>query len=290
MSINRIETKPTIYGAVIDTCLRHDLPYEPLPYWTINDRYQIHNQTVVPNTAKLKVGWYAAGIGGTNTVKSTGGLEKRESNPVRVQDAGLYKPLPFIVRPINNDLTAPERANYGMRAKIVGVGNIEYWAYYLRPMTLTSVMPVIKKNTIDNGNSTITDFIAASENNAPIVPTIPVGQAISTNGIYYTPSFFLDLSMSDSEFFEYQNAAELIYGDAGYGYVSEIGIVAGYKSTVPLLNASLVPISGTYDEILRATIINRITLDVGTSSSAFQLVLDSAAALPEYGITSTTPP
>lgn len=291
MPINKkITTQPTIYGALIDTCLRHNIPYQPEPYWTLNERYQIHHNTVVPGTSKLEFGWFTAGNGGTVTIAGSNGMEKRLDNPMSAEDSGIYRPIPFIIRPINADLSPAERTGYAMRAKITGMGNTDYWGYFAKRIIRPSTNPVIKKITVVDGVSTITDFTATSENNAPIPPVIPIGQANSTNGIYFTPSYLLDLSLTDVEYDEYQAAAEAIYGDRAYGYISEVGIIAAYEATVPVLSPTLVPTASNYTEILRATITNRLELDVGGSASGFQLILDSAASLPQYGISITQNP
>lgn len=288
----KIPTQPTIYGAVIDTCLRFRLPYLPEPYWTINERYNVHHNTVVPSTAELRYNWFCVGIGGTDTIKNTGGLSKRIENPMRTEDSGLYTPTPFLVRPIANDLTPSERLAMGLsgRYKVTGAGNVELWGYFLKKFVVPNVMPKAKKLTVVDGVTTIEDLVTTSTNNAPIPPLIPVGQANSTNGIFFSPSLPLDLSLTDAEYSEYQAATETIYGETGYGYISEAGIVAGYEATVPLLNAALEPISGTYTEVLRATITNRLELDVGVSGSGFELILDCAAAIPQFGITATENP
>lgn len=288
----KVTTQPTIYGTVIDTCLRYNLPYTPEPYWTINERYQVHHNTVVPNTAILKHNWYCAGIGGIDAIPNSNGNLKFIEKPMRTEDSGLYTPVPFVVRPIGNDLTPSERLamRVGGRYKVTGVGNVEYWGYYLKKYAIPNTPPTIKKLTVVDGTTTIEDFVANSVNNAPQPPVLPVGQANSTNGIYFSPSFLIDLSLPDIEYDEYQAAAEAIYGDIGYGYISEIGMVSGYEASVPLLNASLQPITGSYTEILRATITNRLELNIGTSGSGFELILDSAAAIPQFGITSTETP
>lgn len=290
--LKKITTQPTAVGALIDCCLRFNQQYIPQPYWTVNERYQVHHATAVPSTSTLKYGWFCAGIGGNDFTKSSGGLIARIAVPMSAEDTGIYKPNPFVVRPINADLTQSERAAMGLsgRYKVTGVGNVEYWGYYLKKYIVPNTPPTIKKIVVTDGVQSITDFVANSTNNAPIPPILPVGQANSTNGTYYSPSFIIDLSLSDAEFEEYQAAAEAIYGSRDYGYISEIGMVAGYEASVPVLNASLNPAAGTYTEVLRATITNRLELDIGTSASGFQLTLDSAAAIPQFGITSIENP
>lgn len=284
-----LSSKPTMWGGYLNSCLMHGLPFDPLPNTTFNEKFQIHHQTAVPSGLVPKIQYFAVGNrGGAHTLTGDG-LPITKEVPHGVVDAGLYGHTPFVLRTLNNDLSDVERQKYGMRVPKT-YNNVTYWAYYLRRFNNGDNIPApsIKKIVVTDPDidPVITDYTPTSANLTPTPPVIPNNGAITSNGTYYSVSVPLSLTMDTNDIDEYLNVAEIIHGDRAAALITELAIVAGYRGSVPLLNAQGAPATGTYMEALRATPTNYIAMNasLATINGEFTLNLDSGITEPEYGI------
>lgn len=275
----------SIYGADLQSFQYINKPYIPDAKTTINERFNIHyNKT--PAVGELHaLQYYCIGNKGHYATVTADGFSKVAFYKHKPQDAGLYEYLPFIIRQENDDLSPSERLKYGMRVPIT-VGNVVYWAYYLKRLDTASLSPQKKIRTTVNGVTDISPFVAAEANLSP-QPSIPSnGQVNTTDGTSYEVVTSLDISITEFDVEEIRNACQIIYGDVERAVLSEFGIVAGIRKQVELLDKNLNTTSGTYYESIRSIITDYVSTyhSLTESSSGVDLKLNLGASEPLQGI------
>ncbi len=244
----------TIYSTRLQTGLLFGLTTTPVANTTLNELWTIHNQST-PNPANgaPKVQYIAIGRGGHRMVVGADSNPYVSPIPHRSSDAGLYDPLPFIVRPVASDLTDTERQNYGMRVPIT-VNNANYWAYYLKRLDTTNVVPEMTKTVINAGVPTTTPFVPDNSNLTPIPPEIPNTGSNPTSGDYLSVVAVIDATLNEATVAEIAAACEILYGSSDSANISEFAFVSGVRSNVAVLDFNKQPTSGMYFECLQAMI------------------------------------
>lgn len=214
---------PTIYGAALRASLELNLPYTPLANTTVNEALAIQEAATISATDVFKVGYVAIGSGG-HKITAVGTSYKTERVYHSSSDPCLFKHDPFIMRELINDLTYTEQNDYGLR-KVVTYGGVDYAAYYLKKLDLSTVTPVIEYN--DPGAGTTVTYAPTSTNLVPVPPTVstPGTHVISDKNFTITASAVF--TMTPDDITEYLNCIDIIYGDRGYGIVSEVAYCSG---------------------------------------------------------------
>ncbi len=283
-------TTRTIYGSRMQTCLTLGLqPYTTLPLTTLNEKWSIHNNTGWPSNVQPKVEYYCIGNKGHRVQVGADSIGYFEPIPHKIDDAGLYGFLPFVMRLVTDDLSPTEREKYGLRVP-VDVSGTRYYAYYLKRIDMLNVTPQIRKTIITNGVSVVTDFTPDSSNLSPTPPAIPPTGATSTNGEFLSVIATIDLSFSALDVQELINVCRLLYDNELMAAISEIGLVGGVRRTVSLLDSNGAPTPTNYSECLGATIVSHTTAyyPVGMSNDGVNLKVHVGANEPMFGPSDTT--
>jgi len=288
-SANLHLTTRTIYGSRMQTCLTLGLPYAPMPLSTLNEKWSIHNSSGWPAAVMPKVEYYCIGNGGHRVQVGADSIGYFEPIPHRLDDAGLYRFLPFVMRPIIDDLDVNERARYGMRVPI-DVSGTRYWAYYLKKIDLTNVTPQVRKTIITNGVSVVTDFTPDSTNLTPTPPAIAPTGVTETNGEFLSVIATIDLSFTALDVQELINVCRILYDNELMAAISEIGLVGGVTRNVSLLDANGSTTATNYAECLGATIVSHTTAyyPVGMSNDGVNLSVHVGANEPMFGPSQTS--
>lgn len=299
-------TVPTIYAGALATARELNIPYEVLPYTTINQA--IDDPIIVPfqpsvitygsevyddydpdNDTKLfesKV--FIIGNGGHQVVSGpVGGIPVVNAIAHRATDAGLYKMIPFIARPVTNDLTALERQKYRLRKVITISGNL-YAVYFGRVIDLSTASPDMTLITDVAGTEVVTSFIPTINN---LRPTPPVAGS-QPSGNYTDVSTPVTVNFTATEVTELKQACLLMYGDENVAIISEISLCHGvdkqvtgrYPTSGTQVPAAVAP--NTFFELASAQVsCHYVTFyPVSYTNNGFDLTLDLAVTEPLYGI------
>jgi hypothetical protein len=280
----------SVYGAQLQANLYLGKPHLPPANSTINELFNIHNQTnLTSGDPAPSLGYFCIGNGGHRWQTTGGGIGKTSPIPHRAYDAGLYNYLPFVMRPLNNDLNPTERLAYAMRVPKVFSG-VTYWCYYLKKFDKTNISSQLKLITVTNGVKTVTAFVPDNSNLTPQPPQIPNNGAITTDGTYLAVTSTLDLSLTPTDATELSNVATIIYNDPDLAIISEIGLVTAVPKSVSLLNSSGQPATGNYTEALRAQIASFTNTyhQMSYGNQGIDLYLDLGATEPLFGPTVTS--
>lgn len=272
-----INSTRTIHAANLQTALLLNKPYVLLANSTLNERFNVNPDVDLLPGEMPAIGYYTIGRGGHQAISGTDGGTNVGPVPQSSINSALFKPLPFVLRPMNDDLGATDQARYALR-KIEQYDGVNYFAYYLKRIDLTDVNIIVEYNTVlSGGETTSTAYTPSIENLTPTPITIPVG-SLPTAGDSLSAIATAPLVFADFDAVELRNACSVIYGDPAYAVVSEIGICSGVDRTL------LSPLETGEANVLEAVgvqVLSMITTHQSlTFNNGFTLNLDLGSAEP----------
>lgn len=228
----------TIYGAALQTAMFLKLPYVIDPKSTLNERFEILQDQDLPDGQYPGARYFAIGSGGHRNYSGADGEGLTTEVQHLATNAAGYRPLPFILRAITDDLTPTQRARYALRRVETHNGQ-SYVAYYLRRIDMSSV--TIEKQirtTNEDGSVTPIAFVPSDENLTPVPPELPnvgVNVLAAKSAVV---SAQLPINMSPDEIREFMDAVTIIRGDVNYAIISEILLCTGFDRVIQLPDTS----------------------------------------------------
>lgn len=267
--------------------MAYGLPYEMEPNSTINE--SLDDPTVVPfqptpktlgmsfadpynyvtDSANLRVQYLVIGNGGHGFIDDADGIPYTTTYPHKATDAGLFKMIPFVVRPVTDDLPAAVAANYRIRKTLL-ISGVLYAAYYARKLNLNSTVLEKVIETDANGVKTTTPF-------APTVNDLkPTRGGINgtADGSYLKVYGTFELSFTELECRWLREACALVYGNENKAIISEIAICHGVDKPIKTRYAT----SGTQNPIAvtNSTVNEAVGVQLAViESTHYPLVFDN---------------
>lgn len=223
MASNRIVH--SIWGQQIQTQLLLGLPITLQPYTTLNEYHEVNVVKKLPVNAKPVAQYYCIGWGGHEQVAASDKPHIASIIQHDPLDAGLYNPMPFVLRRLNNDLTQVERDKYRLRKKVT-VNGIEYIGYYLRKFDISTTTEIMLEK-MNAGVLTTLPYTANEENLRPQKPHLSPRTAETTSDTKVKVHAPCDITFDENDCAELIEVAKILFGDPQYAVISEIGIVTG---------------------------------------------------------------
>lgn len=218
--------KRTCYVSHLMTCKAMNRPFTILPNSTLNQKFNIYPNEV-PNINEYPViGYIGIGNKGASYELGTDGYILTTPIPHLARHASLYNFIPFLVRPINDDISATERARYRMRV-IMTIGGEQYIAYYLRALTLTDISPSVELRNVNDGIITTSAFNASLSDLSPVHVDVSNTDINDANGDYLVSTAKVLFTLNQQDINEILNACNLIHGDPRYAVINELAVCSG---------------------------------------------------------------
>ena len=159
----------------------------------------------------------------------------------------LYNLIPIRCRPVDEDLSAAERALYRLRVKKVINGN-EYFCYYLKVLNYTSTEVKTKRINIASGREEPYELSDNYLNPVPEKPSTDTTIETSANSIISYADATIEVAAT--EVLEY---IRVFYnGDTRYAKISELGFFTGADVEVTVGGT-------TYLESIQTQLFNHVT-------------------------------
>ena len=273
----------TIYGSYLQTCLKLRIEHTVAPFTTLNEKLGIQAGVIPPPGVYPAVGYYVWGNRGHRSQIGANGIGLSIVEQHRATDAALFNQLPFVLRQVNNDLSASERAGYALRREEIH-GGITYAAYYLRRMDKTNIVAEMQYRSNTNGTITSTPFVPSADNLSPTPVVIPDGGVTTLTGDYAIVSAQVNVSLTAWEVAEMLNVAEVIYGDSNYAIISELGICCGVDKVITVTPS--VGVAFNFNEAISVQITTHIAVmnNLKSSNSGVDRLLDFGTNDPLFNI------
>lgn len=223
----------TVYGAQLQVCMFHGVPYPILPNTTLNEQLGIR-PTDVPAAGVYPTQRYmVVGNGGHGIGAGPNGKPYISDLQHEVDHSGLYEMVPLVLRLQSDDLPSEQRAKYALRRSETHGGE-QYFAYYARRLDLSGVSSQLRMITVADGVETVVPFVPNTSNQSPTPPVIVPNQAVPAleNGDYLDVSMLISVGFTAAEVQEYINACVIIYGSDRYAAISEVGLVTGVDKLI----------------------------------------------------------
>lgn len=294
----------TIYGAVLQTANLFNTPVEVPEFSTLNEA--VNDSVVLPfqptiSTAgsfisadydfvndRPTVGYFCIGNKGRTSVIDAQGVVNTPLVKHGALNGNLYGLIPFVARPIDDDLTPSEQARFRLR-KVVEVDTELFVLYFLMkmPEVTTAPQPTIK--VIENQVVvSTTPFSPTIQNLRPVHPTN--AEINASGGTYASVRAPITIPFSVQDAQNAVDAYELLYGSDGASFISEIGIVSGVDKLVTgrypnTGTQTIIPVSGTTIHEAKAAqiiLVAAVELPIGNLSSDITISFDIGAAEPLY--------
>ena len=273
----------TVYGASAQTSLLLGLPFSFLEYSTLNQHLGIQKDTLPSLNDKPNLGYYVWGNRGHSMIIGTDGIPLNEVVQHRATDAGLYGQLPFVLREVNQDLTAAERAKYVLRRQEEH-NNAPYYAYYGRRLDKSNMSVGNYFTQVQDGIGVVTNFVPTQANLTPSPQQLSNTATNLINADYVSARARMTLAMSESDVAEMLNVAKVIYDDERYAIVSEIGLVIGVDKAInapsygggsfrfmEVIGAQIAAHVAVYNPLLQTNTGVQIEMDVGVNEPLYAL-------------------
>lgn len=270
-------------GSLLQTCSLMGLPLPNIAYTTLNEKLSINAAAALGANENPKMRYLCIGIGAAQGRTGVNGLTLVGTAQHKSRDNGMFQIFPFAVRPLDSDLTATERARFGLR-RVESIGGVNYAVYYLRRLDLTNVVPKMQLLTITNNVPVYSDFSPVAEDLSPTPPVISNTGSQTTDGQYLVVTAPLDVVFSAWDAVELLNAATILYGSEDYALISEMGLCSGVDRDMTINDPNST--NFVMSEVIKASIVTHVStlqplkgartgfslrLDVGATEPMFQL-------------------
>lgn len=228
----------TIYAAELQTASFLGIPYVISPKSTLNERFNIQAASVIPDGVYPTAGYYAIGFGGHANTTGADGTPLTTEVPHLTTDVSNYKPLPFVLRNVNDDLTPLQRSRFALR-KLETYDAESYYAYYLCRIDKTGVVTQKQIHTLgEDGTTTVVAFIPGDSNLVPVPPELSNAGINVLQAKHAVVTAPLPISLSLSDIDEIKNAALIIYGDERYALITELALCTGVDKNITLTDTT----------------------------------------------------
>lgn len=271
--------KRTIYGSALQTAKLIDVPHVIQPNSTLNEKFSVADDFILPDDQVPFLGYYCIGRGGHKNATGPDGAPLMSLVPHQARDAALFEHMPFIMREVTNDLTDAQRANYALRVEQTH-DNRQYYAYYLRRLDMSTTIPTVEYTVTTAGNSTTVPFEPTQGDLSPTPVDVPSTGTINTSGDVLSVRAPVSITFDKDDVSELENACEIIYGSAEYAVISEIGLCTGVDVDMPFQPETGSPY--TVKEAGAVQVMSHLgcLYVLSFSNNGFDLLLDLGASEP----------
>lgn len=254
-----------------------------LPNSTLNQKLGINPDMDISANDVPTVKYVAIGNGGHNFEVGANGRTKWKAVHHTARHTAMYNQLPFVLRPVDNDLSSAERTRYRLR-RIEEHHGQSYVAYYLRVLDLSNTDVEMELRRVESGITTSTPYVPTLEDLNPTPPVLVSGDAVTTTGEYIATTTKVPFAMTLADIQEFNRAIEIIEGETGYATISEMAVVSGVDAAVNgLFNGE----TRQYTDVLRAQVTSFVSTAFVTEylTDGISLMLDIGNVEPLLNVT-----
>ena len=244
-----LNSQRTVYGVDLELARLANKPYNIINNTSLNEKFNVLVEETVPANTYPTLKYFALGVGEVDIIKNNSGYSYSRHSPV---DAALFHHIPFVIKPVNNDLSDTERARYRFRVVEV-INGISYACYYLKLIDTFELKDTFYKVSTNQGLSTLSIF---DTNIATLLNPVPRDRSkdvISvTSAEYILKLMKITFELTPNELTELDNVLTL--KQLSSSNLTEIGLCTGIDKVV-----------GNYSEATCVQVSHHIGINVAPS-------------------------
>lgn len=220
--MNIISTNNTIYWT--DILLSFSIRKKHIYHTntTLNEYLSINTDVVIPDDVYPELKYYAIGVGGEPIILDG----EFRYNDHSATDVVLRNMIPFVLKPIDSDLTETEQKRYRFRKEITYKGTL-YIAYYLKVIEdINARDDFLKITTDEQGKSTLSIF--NTKNESLLSPTALNKKVIIENNktsTFIAKNIKFLFNMTNDDLIELQNVLTIL--ERSETHITELAICSG---------------------------------------------------------------
>ena len=243
----------TLSGIRVQTAVFLGLPLTYPEKSTLNEHLDI-NSTILPaSDARPTCQYLCIGNKGHTTTAESDGLAGVLPVAHEPTDAAPYGIIPFVLRPVDNDLSDDLRKRYALR-RLEEHNGKRYWAYYLRRLSYTGKVVSDYYTKVRDGVKTIVEFKYSDLNLYPSQPELPdynydvTDTLTASDGDYVHAAAGISVTLDTFDIEELVNVARVKYQNPTMAIMSEFCLCSGIDYTAT--GESMVGSPFTYTEAI----------------------------------------
>ena len=268
-------TTRTVLGSALQAAKFLGLPHVIVPKTTLNEKWNIAANMTLAEGETPAVRFYGIGNGGHRLVVGANDIAYTDPIDHDASHFALYKHLPFVVRPVNNDLTLEQRKNYGMRTQMA-IGGAQYYVYWLKRIPVDASVVRMEK-TVDG---ITVPFIPDSSNLNPTAPSIGNTGTTQTSNAFLSASSAVVIEFTAFDVAELINACQVLFDNEQLAIISEMSLVSGVDRVIPIKTTN--GAGAQFNEVIAAQTVSMISCyhNITENSEGFIKELDLGEAEP----------
>lgn len=223
-------TRRTVYGSKHQTAMTLGVPVPYVDKETLNETHNFQANVYPANGTYTSLSYYQFGINGAYMKAAEDGRHEFESYIHQPVDGGLFYPLPFVLRRLDNDLTPAQREHYAGRS-IVNYNGVDYVAYWLAPLDKTE--SVIETKIKDTVNGTERLFVPSTDTLQPSPKRPSIEDENIVSGEYCVVEALVGMNLKAWQLDELINAKEIVTGSSSLD-ISEVAVCLGQERVIEI--------------------------------------------------------
>lgn len=219
----------SIYGLSLINAMLANRYYKVHKNTTLNEKFSIYPTDHTPmgtieQPVFPRLRYFVLGVGGTPYIEDVSSYKYSQHS---VLDAALFKHIPFIVRPINDDIDVITRQKYRLR-KMIEINGNQYYAYYAKVCDLIDYRNYNFLVNKVNGNDILSIMSFDSDKYLNPTPVIkPSDPKVVTSVSSVINRFKLEFNLLEDEQKEIREVLKL-FNLQDCKKITELGICHGY--------------------------------------------------------------
>lgn len=226
----------TLLGNLINKACVTNQKLEIPANTTLNEAYNVRaSESVgVKNGRDFELKYFILGVRGSDGLGAdANGVTQFRVNQHQPIDGNVFVGIPFIVRPLDNDLDNLTRAKYRIR-EVRTINGIAYAIYWAKLISFVEYNPQLLKIYKDpvTGTEDVKAYIPSSDDLHPTPVELTSSNTVPISNTYVNGSAILNCTLNENDVEELKNACRIVFNDAGYARPNEVGICYGMDSDV----------------------------------------------------------
>lgn len=200
--------------------------FKPIPNTTLNEKFEHHQDIQLEPGEYPELKYFSISVGGVERIKGTKNYSYSKHKSI---DGALFNHVPFIMKPLDEDISEKEQARYRFR-KIVTVDGVDYASYYLKNIETFIHNDFYYEISGEEGKKKLTKY---NHNNEDILNPKPLDKSAKVMDLdtkYIAAIYKAYFILSKQEIDNLLDVFKILKLDTKH--ITEIGVCSGFDKSI----------------------------------------------------------